>query len=566
MVDRRKFLRGALLGGIAVTVTGCGGGGGSSPAGGTTTAGGGIAPAPAPAPTPTPTPPPVPTLNGVTIDQAEQEIRALFTAELAWVGQQRIYATDVTVSSPAEFQAAVNAAFDTATNAGVVRANHCIRLAWNGAASMPGAADARVTIGKVYSTASHFKSGGSVTIAAAPGFRPAFANTVYIGAQGVIVQGVGFTRAPVAGELAAAINAVLLMQGSSFPLEPVVHFQDCFFGHASGLGTMADFSSAAVPAPDSTEVACGVATQGLSQFLSFADCRFSGTLNAAKLVSRSVRIDGCDFSRMNNDAITLYGHAFATGYTAAAWITRSTFRDRIDTWENRSLHVDAIQYCAPMDIHQGIRLLVTDCAFHLAHSFAGDPGMGGGTQGMHGGHNPNMDNQFVIRRCACLTTAPHGFAYFSPKATRPSFVDQSTFFRAGRTPSGFAPDTQPQQDYVIGITGTAGSAPASGDWLLVTDTIAANQYTTTGARIEVVPIDPRNSATSDLRPETVFTGRDFTRGGAAVNGIANKFGFDLPSERKSQAAFVADMWANFAPSSKHVGKGSPDLRALRWKA
>lgn len=565
-MDRRKFLRGALMGGIAATVTGCGGGGGSS-GGSSTTAAAAVTPTPAaPAPAPTPTPPPVPTLNGVTIDQAEQDIRSLYSSDLNWVAAQRQYSTDVTVSSPAEFQAAVNAAFDTGANAAVASLNHRIQLAWNGVASLPGLPDARITVGKVFSTASHFKSGGSVTIVAAPGFKPAFANTVFIGAQGVIVQGVGFVRAPAAGELAAAINAVLLMQGASFPMEPVAHFQDCYFGHADGFGTMANFASNAVAVPESTQVACGVATQGLSQFLSFADCRFWGTLNAAKLVSRSVRIDGCDFSHMNLDAITLYGHTFATGYTAAAWITRSTFRDRIDTWANRSLHVDAIQYCAPMDIHQGIRLLVTDCAFHLAHSFAGDPGMGGGTQGMHGGNNPNMDNQFVVRRVTCMTTAPHGFAYYSPKATRPSFVDQSTFFRAGRTPSGFAPDTQPQQDYVIGITGAAGNVPATGEWLLVTDTISANQYTSTGAKIDTVLVDPRNGAAADLRPENVFVGRDFTRGGAAANNLAGKFAYDLPNERRTQSAFVADMWANFAPAARHAGKGAPDPRSLRWKA
>lgn len=566
MVDRREFLRSTLLSGIAITVAGCGGGG-SSLASETTTAGGGVVPAPAPTADPTPPPPPaVPTLNGVTIDQAEQEIKSLFTTDLSWIDKSRQYATDVIVSSPVEFQAAINTLFDTAANPTVASLHHRIRCAWDGSASLPGPEDGRITIGKVWTTASHLDNGGSITVAAADGYAPAFANTVYIGAQGVIVQGIGFTRKPAPGELPAAISGVIPMNGTSFPMEPVVHFKDCYFGAAAGLRSMEDFSSSGLVPPAAQDVCNGVAVQGQSQFLSFDCCRFWGTLNAAKLVSRKVRIDRCDFSTMCLDAIDLFGHKYFTGYTAAAWISRCTFREPLDTWENRSQHIDAIQYCGPMDVHEGIRLLVTDCVAHLGHTFAGDPGMGGGSQGLHGAWNDKLDNQFVIRRCTFMVTAPHGFFYYSPKASRPSFVDQSTFGRAGRTPSNFAPDTQPQQDWMVGLTSNAGNAPQTGDWLLVTDTIAGNMYSSPGAKIEVVPLDPRNSAAVDLRPETVFAGRDFTRGGAAVNGIANKFGYDLPSERKSQAAFVADMWANFAPSAKYLGKGSPDMRALRWKA
>ncbi len=569
MVDRRKFLRGTLISGIAITVTGCGGGGGATPAaGGATTAGGALAPAPAPAPAPTPTtpPPPVPTLNGVTIDQAEQDIRSLFTAELAWVTKQRTYTTDVTVTSPAEFQTAVNALFDTAANPAVASQNHRIRLAWNGAASLPGLPDARLYIGKVYGTVSHYDGGGSITIAAAAGFKPAFANTVYIGARGVIVHGVGFVRAPYGTEQPSAVNGVTMVNGGSFPMEPVVHFQDCYFGHRAGFASMADFASPAVPDADQDKLSVGAGTQGLSQFLSFADCRFWGTLNAARLVARHVRIDGCDFSAMSMDAIDLFGHTFKRDYTAATWITRTTIRDYNDTYANRSMHTDGIQYCGPMDIHQGMRLLVTDTSIHLSHSFNGDVGMGGGSQAIHGGNNPNLDNQFVIRRSCCLATSPGCFGFSSPKASRPSFVDQSIFARAGRTPSGFSPDTQPSQDWVIGITATDGAGAANAaKILLVTNTVAGNMYIANDAVLELSEVDPRPGAASDRRPESLFAGRDFSRGGAPAGGVSQKFGFTLPNERQSQARFVADIWANFAPTAAAAGRGISDPRSLQWK-
>lgn len=567
-MERRKFLRGLMVGGVAITVSGCGGGG-SGATGSATTAGAVVspAPAPAPAPTPTPTPPPVPTLNGVTIDQAEQEIRSQFTTELAWVTQQRVYATDVTVTSPAEFQTAVAALFDTAANPNVATQNHRIRLAWNGSASLPGLPDARVTVGKVFGTASHYVSGGSVTIAAATGYKPAFANTVHIGAQGVIVHGVGFVRAPMPAELPAAVTGVMIVNGASFPMEPIVHFQDCYFGHVDGFGSMGDFSSAKLTVPSDVPLVNGASTQGLSHFLSFADCRFWGNLNCAKIISRALRMDGCDFSGMSMDAIDLFGHTFARDYYAAAWITRTTIRDFNDTFANRSIHADGIQYCGPMDVHKGMRLLVTDSIIHLAHSYNGDVGMGGGSQAIHGGNNPNLDNQFVIRRCCGLATSGGAFGFSSPKATRPSFVDQCVFTRAGRTPSGFSPDAQPSQDWVIGLTATDGAgAKGVAKKLLVTDTVAGDMYLADDAILQIMKIDPRPGAPDDQRPETLFKGRDFTRGGESSGFVANKFGYDLPNERQSQAKFVGDIWANFQPQTSHDGWGAPDLRALSWRS
>lgn len=558
-MNRRAFIHGMMASGTVLTLSACKVSKSPPPAPAGKAPPASSPPAPAPAPIAS-----VPTLNGVSIDQAEREIRDLLIPEGNWIAQPRQLHTDVTVTSPAEFQTAVTALFNTSSNPQVAGQHHRIQLAWNGSARINGSSATRVNVFLPGNPISHLQHGGSVTIAAAPGYSPAFANTVHIGGQGIIMQGVGFTRATAPGEIVGAVSGALLINSSVQPLEPIIHFQDCYFGHASGHNTMSDFAAAALPTPDLATLANGVSTQGQSRFLSFTDCRFWGVVNCAKIVSRGLRMDGCDFSAMTMDALALFGHTFNSSYTAGAWIGRSTFRDRIDTWEVRNNHVDGIQYCGPMDIHQGIRLLVTDCIMHLAHSFAGDPGMGGGTQGIFGSYSPNSNNQLVVRRTTILSTAPHAFCFYSPKATRPSFVDQCTFFRAGRTPSAFAPDPQPQQDYIVGITGAEGNVPATGNWLLVTETISANQYTSTGAVIETVPVDPRASASVEHRPETIFRGPDFRRGGAPVNGLTQKFGFDLPHERRSQAAFVTNMWANFAPVSPRTA-GAPDLRGLRWK-
>ena len=557
------------MSGFAAAVTGCGGGGGAA---GVTANSAGIvpvpAPAPAPAPTPTPTLPPVPTLNGVTIDQAEMEIRALITPESEWISRARQLHTDVTVSSPAEFETAVKALFDDAANPQVASQNHRIQLAWNGTAALPGPSSARITVGRVPSGPSHLENGGSITIAPAPGFRPAFANTLFINAQGMIVKGIGFTRATTPGEDQAGIAGALLVNGQWQMLEPVVHFQNCYFGHASGHDTINSFSAEGLPVPDPAVLANGLSTQGQCRFVSLSECRFWGTVNAAKIVSRTMRMDRCDLSTMIVDGLDLFGHAFNSDYYAAAWVSRTTFRDSLDTWSGRNNHIDGIQYCGPMDINKGIRLLVTDCVMHLAHSYTGDPGKGGGTQGIHGAWNATLDNQLVVRRCAMLSTSPAAIRFYSPKATRPSFIDQSTCSRAGRTPSLFAPDDRPQEDYIIGITGTSAgdNVPETGDWLLVTDTIAANIYSGRGAIFEnTVSVDPRVKAVQGGRPETIFIGRDFSRGGAAVNGVADKFGYDLPNEHRSQSAFIADIWANFQPVQAHAKKGLPDLRQLPWK-
>jgi hypothetical protein len=261
----------------------------------------------------------------------------------------------------------------------------------------------------------------------------------------------------------------------------------------------------------------------------------------------------------------LFGHTVESGYFSYAWVSRSTFRNVADELANRSAHIDVIQTGTERDRHLGYRCLFTDLVVHTNHSYAGEPGQGGGTQGFYNDDHLTADNQFVLRRCITLVGSAHGFSYFSPNASKRSFVDQCTFMRCGRVPSNFPGDVYPAQDFIVGITG---SAPPGGPWLVVTRTIGFDLRSnkSDGSQITIVPVEPRNrpNVPAEQRPEAVFKGRDFTRGGAAANGIAGKFGYILPLERGTQAQFVADIWANFEPAAGFEGIGSPDPRAVGW--
>ena len=570
-MDRRKFLRGMMASGMATAVVGCGGGGGGtlgaapSSVAGTQSAAGSPAPTPAPVPAPPPAPR-VPTLNGITIDSAEADIQSQLREEMNWVAASpQGYHTEAVATNLDELQRAADAAFDTAKLPGAMAMHHRIQCAWNGVASLPTVLG-RVNIGPANMATTHYAQGGSVTIVAATGYAPLIANTVFVSGQGIKMAGLGFVRQVGDAESPVGPSAVRIVSGGNQPFEAVVHFENCYFGHVAGAGTMRDFGPAQLPSSTQVEnFIDGVVTQGLARFVSLRDCRIWGVVNGAKVVSRGMRVDGCDFSAVRNDAMDTFGHTFTSGYYATYWISRTTIRNMVDTWQERSLHRDAIQYCAASDKHLGIRLLVTDCGFHMAHSFNGEVNMGGGTQGMHGGNNTSLDNQFVLRRCSMMSTSSNTFSYYSPSASRPSFVDRCTFFRAGRTPSNFAPDSEAGQDWATGITNAATVSCPPGEWLLVTDTISKNMYAASGAIIDTVPVDPRNIAAANERPEAVFAGRDFTRGGSPANGASNKFGFDLANEKGSQAAFISDLWANFQPAANNSGRGAPDLRGLSWR-
>lgn len=542
---RREFLNGLCASGAAVGLTACGGGsGGSTPSTGTGTAPP-PPPAPAPAPAPSAPPAPSPTLRGITIEQAQADIVAPLSPATSYFDAQRA-TTDITVSSADEFQAAVTRHFES----GAFSTHQRILCAWNGASTRSGGVGALIMLGRSGSTTGHVDAGGSLVIAAASGYQPDFANTVMIYGRGIKFQGIGFTRKAQAGERTDSTSAVVLARTGTYPVNSYVAFDDCAFGART----------ASAPAAGAAW-ANGLSTDGqVAEQILIRNCRFIGLQNAVKIVAKALCIEGCDFQAILQDCIALYGHTFETGYYAHAWISRTTFRGSPADWGSRSNHSDTIQTGTEADRHLGYRVLVTDVFSHLGRHFTGEAHLGGGTQGFYNDDHLTADNQFVVRRSVFLVTAPHGFCYYSPRASRPSFVDQSVFTRAGHVPSAFAPDFR-AEDYPVGITGTE---PAGGPWLLVTDTIAKNMMETNA--ITVSSIDPRVTSLipAGERPETIFSGRDFGRGNAAVNGIADKFGYALPNETGSQARFVADVWANFQPQASFAGKGTPRPTSLPW--
>lgn len=544
MLNRRIFISQLCAGGAAVLVSGCGGGGSlGAPASSA------LAPSPSPSPAPPPVQaPPVPTLMGVTIDAAEADIMSGVMAVGSWFQAARAPHREVVVTNASDFQRAVDEAFDTERNAQTLALNHRIVCAWNGDSALPGEPTLRITIGKKLLASSHMDQGGSLEIVAGEGQRPSFPNTVYVSARGVKFQGVGFTRRAQPQENPDTVSAVALSQNQTFPIDAAVSFQKCFFGHADE--TQLTPSEAWVN---------GISTLGgVARHVTLEGCVFCGLQNGAKVISRSLRVDQCDLQQCRQDGIPLYGHAQQSDYYALVAISRTTFRNWTDDFALRAEHTDAIQTGTRADIHQGYRVLITDTVVHMGRSY-------GGTQGLYNDDHLTADNQFVLRRNFFLVTAPRGFTYYSPQASRPSFIDRCTFMRAGRVPSAFAPDTN-SYDWTVMISQREAATDTSK--LMVTNSIAKNGIDSQNSNIDITSVDPRviGRAPDSERPEVVFRGRDFGRSVAPVNFVAGKFGYALPGERAGPTRFAQDVWANFEPISALSGKGAPDPRGIAWQS
>ena len=544
MLNRRVFISQLCAGGAAVLVSGCGGGGGGS-----TATPASSAPAPSPSAT---APPPVeastaPTLMGVTIDAAEADIMSGVMANGSWFQTARAPQREVVVTNASELQNAVDEAFDTERNAQTLSLNHRIVCAWDGDSALPGDPALRVTIGKKLLTSSHMDQGGSLAIVAAEGRRPSLPNAVHISARGVRFEGLGFTRRALPTENSDTVSAVALSQNQIFPVDAAVSFEKCFFGAPNE----------AQLTPSATWVN-GISTMGgVARHVTLDGCVFCGLQNGAKIIARTLRIDRCDFQQCRQDGVPLYGHTQDADYYALVAISRTTFRNWTDEFALRAEHTDAIQTGTKADIHKGYRILVTDTIVHMARGY-------GGTQGLYNDDHPTADNQFVLRRNLFLVTNPHGFAYYSPQASRPSFVDRCTFMRAGRVPSAFAPDVT-SYDMTVMITQRGATTDTSK--LLVTNTIAKNGIGQ-NSNIDITSVDPRvpGRAPDPERPEALFRGRDFGRSVQAVNFLAGKFGYALPSERTTPTRFVQDVWANFEPLAALGNSGAPDPRAIAWQS
>ena len=498
----------------------------------------------------------MPSIRGQTIDAAEAEITSQFASLFAGFAATANFDAVFTATNADELAQSLAAARLTAAGTPAVSLKIKIVCDWTGVSTLAaGAAANIIVLGFPGRIDGHLENAGGIYIVAAAGKSPGLGNQVNVlGVRGVHFDGIGFFRQRVGAERAETAYGAFIASNSTFPAKPIVLFSNCNFG--------ARLLQANLP---STQWISGIGTIGLPDFVGIFSSRFSGHQSILKLAVRHCRIEGCDFQGNIQDAIDLFGHTFASGYHAFAWVTRCTFRNVADELAHRSEHMDAIQTGTSGDQHLGYRCLFTDLIIHNNHSHAGDPGLGGGTQGLYNDDHVTADNQFIMRRCIALVSAPHGFTFFSPRASKPSFVDQCTFMRCGRVPSRFAGDPNPPQDFGVGVTGTA---PPAGPWLSVTRSFGMDlrKNTSDGSSVTLVTVDPRAapSIPAEQRPETVFRGRDFSRGGAAANGIAGKFGYDLPQEQGAQAQFVADVWANFEPAGGFGGTGLPDPRSLNW--
>lgn len=545
---RRDFVQKLFVGGTLFALSGCGGGGGSSSASALVSAEGlktkidptpaVLPPAPAPAPPPTEAAPvaPVASLRGVSIDQAESEIREGLAGPLRWQLVPASFQSDVVVRSVDELQKAIDAAFQPQSLA----LRHRISCAWDGISKMASAADARLNISGKVGTSNHLAAGGSVLIRAADGYRPLIWNTAYVSGRGIVMQDLHFARQLLDGEKQDSTSAVILVNSDYFPNEPFVAFSGCKFGGQSNN----------LNSPLERWIN-GVSTQGLAEAVLFTNCEFFGTRSAAKIIARAAVFTNCDFRQVFCDGIDLFSHTKRSDYYAYAWVDKCTFRDVPQTWEGRTMHRDAVQTGTPADIHKGYRVLYTDTIIHSAQKFGGTASEGGGSQGFFNSDHAKADNQFVVRRCIILATIPHGFRFYSPSVTRPSFVDQCTFTRAGTVPSKFGADTA-DVDWASGLTGLS---PGNGPWLSVTNTITKNMFTGNDAVVDIVSVDPRIVGPQAERPENIFAGRDFRRGGEAVNFVPAKFGYSLANEGGDRNRFAADVWANFQPVAALNGKG-----------
>lgn len=559
MIQRRLFLK--HMAGVAASalLAGCGGGGKDSGETGTVVIEPETAAPPSPAPTPAPvtSAPPPPVSDNPVVDAAEADITARFAGLFAGFAATDRFDDVRTIASADQFAAFFETIRVAADPQDTLRRRTRIVCDWDGVSTLAADAGVRLGAGNITQRSDgHLDHGGGILVMAATGRRPAFGNQIDLsGTRGIHFDGIDFFRQRVGDENADTAYAANLTSSATYPSKPVVLFTNCRFG-----------ARHVQPSLPQSQWICAINTAGVPAYVGLIGCSFNGHPTVAKLAVRHLRVDRCDFTANRRDVFALYSHTGDSGYHAMVWISRSTFRAGADSWESRNEHRDVVQTCTPADRHLGYRCLFTDLVAHHNHSYAGDPGAGGGSQGFFNRGYPDrtFDNQFVMRRCIVLVSSPHAFAYHATSPTWPSYVDQCTFMRCGSVPSGLAGDVNPAQDFSMGLT--ASVAGVTAPTLFVSRTYGMDLRSEKDARtnVSMVEVDPRNRAgvPDEQRPESRFRGRDFSRGGRPANYTSGKFGYVLPREAENPARFLDDIWANFEPLGGFAGTGAPDPRGL----
>lgn len=467
--------------------------------------------------------------------------------------------TDVTVTTSAQLQTALTNAISTLAKLGQ---RHRITCDWNGydtsgAALIfaPGA-----TVGA--NSGGYLGNAGGVLVRGAPGKFPILGDSVTVNSvAGVQFSNIGFGRYWSGAGSQETQNGLLVIRAGARFAPNWVRLDDCKVG------------AAACGAPGGTaSFITGIRVNEYTEFLHLVNTQVAGCENGLNVRTRRLKIDGGDFQLCKQDFVNTAGFVTA-GIYAFIWVKDTTFRNPMDGVNNRSNHMDFVQTGAAGDAHLGYRHLWENVVGHANHSFAGDPGLGGGTQGCYNDDFFGADNQYLIVNCLLATSSPNVIAPFSPAASRMSFIDRCTTVRAGMVPSGLPGDVNAAQDFSAGITGydPRGNTVAP-LWLKITNCIRgqtpkdfnASWAQETGG----VFYDPRASgAGGTSRPEDIFVGGGvgFLRG----EYTANKSSYHIPGEdggitgilsTRTPAQFRADMWAMFEPKPAYAGKGAPDPR------
>lgn len=458
---------------------------------------------------------------------------------------------DVTVASADD----LNTALADTRAANAIGRRHRIACDWDGISE--GAVSAQ---GFQRRPDGWLDNGGGVLIEAAAGRRPAIGGQFRaIGTRGLHVRRIGLANQSDGVNRTDVQNGAQIDWNPTMPARPVVKLEQC------GIG--AGFWRPGQPHDQWID---GITVTAGCDLIRLQDCTIKGVENAARLRARNIRIDGCDFQASKQDCIQLFPQTTGEPFYLHAWVSRSTFRNLLDILALAAFHTDMIQSGTAADRHLGYRIRMEQLFAHMAHSFVGTPSEGGGTQGNYNDDHVFADNELLLRDSILLTSAMAALAMYSPRATMRSWIENSVLSRAGRVPSGFAGDANAPEDYSPGLVmndANGGVSRPGGPWLNVRNSCLGTMPTHPAvAYQDCVLVDPRIGRPAEVRPEALFAGRDFTRGGAAANNVADKFAYDMPNEAGSQAQFVADLWANWRPIGANAGKFCPDPTGIVWSA
>ena len=405
-------------------------------------------------------------------------------------------------------------------------------------------------------------NGGWIRFRNATGKKPAIGNRV-VGSnhRGVVWEGLDFAGVSTTGAILKTRAALYITGNSTYPAEPLFIVRNCRVGKSAVTG---------VTEPSNTYCAGIWVNSTICSQIQIYNTTINGVWVGMKLMGRSTWVSNTHTMNHCEDNIKLFGHIFKSGYYAYVHLDRCTAGLRNIEYQYRTGHCDFAQTGTFSEVHLGYRCLYTDCINSNDHKYAG-----GGSQGFYNDDHYTADNLFCVRRCISMASSPNAFAMFSPYATYTSYIERCTFARTGMVPSNFAPDTSGATDNNPGVTAPvwAGRPQRPGVGVKVIDCIAGifattsqnpNNPITYTQYVGNVVCDFKTGAAGP-RPEDIFTGRDFARGGPSVNGIADKFGFVLPNEA-TQAGLVADIVANFTPKTGYVGKGAPPPNPANYSA